>query len=878
MRIILSLLLVLGSTLAQEGGIETDFNCDVCHVGGDWNSGAGESFDHILTGYELSGIHAEIHCGSCHIGSTPKEKHQFGNVSSECSTCHEDIHNDQWGQDCERCHTPETWELSNQLQNHDLTNFPLQGPHRNLNCQSCHLNSPSKNATLSLECAGCHSQDYGRSENPSHTTLVLGNDCEACHAPTSSQWSNSIFDHNTTGYSLLGMHHTMDCASCHQGNVTNTPSQCYDCHRSDYESSIDPSHLIEGYPLDCQSCHDSFTWNSSFLHASTGFLLQGAHASTNCSKCHIDQNFSETPETCEGCHLNRWETTIDPPHDDADFHDNCEDCHSVTSWTPSLWQHDSDTEYPLTGAHTQPACVDCHTTIPYAQQPSECYDCHEADYNASVEPDHIESGIPTTCEVCHTTTDWDSEEIDHDQTDFPLVGAHMDIECVTCHSEGYDLASTCESCHLSDYSATSVTASPDHTLYDFPKDCLACHGQSHWKPSTFDHGVELTGFAIEGAHLVFLPENCDACHASDEWSGLSSECYACHQSNFEATRDPDHIEEGYPENICETCHSQDAWEPSIFEHSATTTTCVTCHLIDYTGTVNPPHAEASFPTDCADCHSTEAWSPSSFTHDEETTGFLTDGTHTEIGCGSCHDNWDPPTEIRSCASSSCHLDNFTSTTNPPHGTMGFTQNCVDCHTTSTWSPSEFLHNEPNTGYPLEGAHASVACQSCHTTWQILTEPRTCADGSCHLSDYNGATDPNHLSASFPLDCEICHGVDAWEPSTFDHDGQNFPIYSGQHREEWNDCSQCHVNSADFGVFTCFGTGCHNVAEMNDDHCEGNECETCNGNTYPPSGVTPEDCLSCHPTGDEDDCGGALLNFFKMRTLPFPTEKAPNEKR
>jgi len=659
-------------------------------------------------------------------------------------------------------------------------------------------------------------------------------------------------------------------------SADNTPVECVACHMDDFDASTEPPHLAEGYPLDCQSCHDSFTWNSSFLHDQTGFLLEGAHELAICSDCHSEQSYDETPELCNGCHQTEWESSEAPPHEDAEFGEACEDCHTVIAWLPSIWDHDIDSEYPLTGAHIEPSCETCHTVAPYSAQPSECVDCHQSNYDESLEPNHVISDMPTTCEVCHTTENWISEEIDHTQTAFPLQGAHTEIECTTCHANGYDLPTDCQGCHLPDYSSTTNTPSPDHAQYGFSQDCLTCHGQVSWKPSSFDHDADLTGFAIQGAHLALLPENCFTCHETAQWTGLSSDCFSCHQSNFESTSEPDHDAYGYPQNLCETCHSQDVWEPAIFDHAATSISCVTCHMVQYTATTDPPHTELAYPTDCETCHSQDAWSPSSFVHDVEATGFLSDGAHLNINCSSCHESYNPPSEIRTCASASCHQDSYSASSNPPHEAMGFSQNCVDCHTTTAWEPSSFQHNELNTGYPLEGAHANTACQSCHSPWQIIAEVRTCADGSCHLPDYNSATDPNHASASFPLECEICHAMTAWEPATFNHDGQYFPIYSGQHRNEWNDCSQCHVDANDFAVFTCFGGGCHNVSEMNDEHCEGADCESCDGHTYPATGVTSTDCFTCHPTGDEDDCDGDLLNFFKLRTLPQPTEKKPDE--
>ncbi len=941
------------SGLAQDNPeIEIDLPCETCHVGNDWESDAGSNFNHISTGFELKGSHSDISCSRCHTGSNLAEKHNFSRISADCFACHEDIHNDQWGPDCERCHNPDSWSLSTQQQNHDLTSFPLRGPHKSLSCESCHVANPGGTATLPLDCWGCHSSAYNESTNPSHSILVLEKDCESCHIAQASRWSSSAFNHNTTNFSLLGMHNQTECSSCHTQAASNTPAACESCHQSDYTNSIDPAHLSLGYPLDCRACHDSFTWNSSFVHDETGFQLLEAHTEPNCNQCHVNQQFAGTPDLCSGCHMAKWQETVEPPHADAEFDEDCAACHTETDWTPSTWDHDIDSEYPLTGAHIAKSCILCHQSIPYSEQSIECYACHQATYEATEEPNHVAGNIPTSCEVCHTTANWESAEIDHNQTHFPLVGIHAEVECQTCHVDGYTLPITCEGCHLSAYQATASSSSPDHGQYGFTMDCLVCHGQVSWKPSSFDHDPDLTHYEIQGAHLALLPNACSTCHVGDQWTGLSQECSFCHQSNFNTTTNPDHEAQGYPENLCELCHSQSVWNPSTFSHEVTSIECQTCHMVQYTQATNPAHAELAFPTDCASCHTTAQWTPStyvhdlettgfekdgahdaltctschdnwdppteirtcasaschldtyqattnpphvdssistecavchtttvwipsSFTHDVETTGFLVDGAHTEVSCSSCHESWDPPSEVRTCAAGSCHQDNYQATTNPPHETMSFSQLCTDCHTTSVWAPSQFVHNQESTGYPLEGAHTSVTCQQCHNPWQIVPAPRTCANGSCHLSDYEGATNPNHQSASFPLNCESCHSMEAWEPATFDHDA-SFPIYSGQHRNEWNDCSQCHVNSSDYNVFTCYGNGCHSVSGMNNEHCEGNNCESCNGNTYNPTTVSPADCLTCHPTGDQDDCGGDLLDFFKLRTLPQPTDTKPHE--
>ena len=65
-----------------------------------------------------------------------------------------------------------------------------------------------------------------------------------------------------------------------------------------------------------------------------------------------------------------------------------------------------------------------------------------------------------------------------------------------------------------------------------------------------------------------------------------------------------------------------------------------------------------------------------------------------------------------CAS--CHLADFTKTTNPNHVAAGFSRDCATCHNTATWDGATFDHNL--TKFPLTGAHTvGVACASATRT-------------------------------------------------------------------------------------------------------------------------------------------------------------------
>jgi hypothetical protein len=110
--------------------------------------------------------------------------------------------------------------------------------------------------------------------------------------------------------------------------------------------------------------------------------------------------------------------------------------------------------------------------------------------------------------------------------------------------------------------------------------------------------------------------------------------------------------------------------------------------------------------------------------------------------------------------------------------------------------------------------------------------------SCHTAKYNATVNPNHLTAKFPTNCEICHSTTAWTPSTYNHDAQFFPIYSGKHQGKWTQCSECHNVPSNYASFSCIL--CHehsNKASVDSEH-SGNR-----NYSYVSSA-----CYSCHPRG------------------------------
>lgn len=380
-------------------------------------------------------------------------------------------------------------------------------------------------------------------------------------------------------------------------------------------------------------------------------------------------------------------------------------------------------------------------------------------------------------------------------------------------------------------------------------DCAACHSPSGWLPVKdkldFDHSK--TSFPLEGIHQQ---ADCKECHTSLVFDGAPSQCINCHTDIHNMTVG----------NDCARCHTPQSWivdnipelheqngfplvgshaTPNCVECHVSETNlrfnpigndCVNCHRDEYLATANPDHEKVGYSTNCVECHDpfSPKWNAELVNHDF----FPLVMGHDNRGCTECHLTGNYSDASPECVS--CHMDNYSATTNPNHTSANFSTNCTDCHTIEAWVPSSFDHN---TVYPLVDAHKEVAhnCNLCHAQGYTNT-PNTCV--GCHQADYNSTTNPNHIAAQFPTDCAQCHSEKAWTPAEFDHDGKYFPIYSGKHKGKWNACAECHTTSGNFSTFSCIN--CHehsNKTNVDNDH------KGVNGYSYESNA-----CYSCHPDG------------------------------
>ena len=397
------------------------------------------AFDHRRTDFSLQGAHTAVACSACH--ETGKK---YAEAKSACHSCHgrQDPHQGNLGDDCRSCHTVESWKEFDF--DHDKTDFPLHGAHRDTACNTCHINEKYKDTTRT--CRSCHALDDVHNGGN-------GPKCADCH--NERKWTESEFDHNKdTKFRLKGRHANVRCEACHKDPVKDRKpaTVCVDCHRND-----DAHH--GRYGKKCQTCHNEKQWKKSrFDHQhDTRFPLQGKHQQLLCNACHRGDIYTENlSAACFSCHQS------DDVHEGQEGK-QCQRCHQVSGWGDSIvFDHDL-TRFPLLGLHATVPCEECHLSSAFKDTELECVSCHRDD-------DEHKTTLGAECQDCHNPNSWSVWIFDHSkQTDFELLGAHRDLHCSNCHKRptrgAVSRSQQCNVCHRQD----------DIHQGHFGSDCARCH-------------------------------------------------------------------------------------------------------------------------------------------------------------------------------------------------------------------------------------------------------------------------------------------------------------------------------------------------------------------------------------------------------------------
>lgn len=432
-------------------------------------------FDHVKTGFPLTGAHVSLPCETCHIQGT------FKGTPKKCETCH----------------TPGSRVQSATVKpsNHIPTNQA---------CNQCHSSTASWKVArfthvgvMPRQCGQCHNNSIAPGKPANHP--ATNQPCDTCHRTTT--WMSAAFTH-------LGVMPGA-CATCHGSTATRKPSNhiptslsCDACHTTGgtFTTSRFTHSATQGVlPLQCATCH-----NGSF----TAMNALGKHANhvattASCDTCHTGyvsfamsgSTFTHTgvvPGSCATCHTQGGSATTFKPANHIPTTLSCDACHSTGgTFTTSTFTH-SATQGVIAG---------------------QCAACHNGSYtqwNALGKPaNHV--ATTASCDTCHAgyTT---------------FAGAGFNHTGV--------VPGSCANCHNGSQAIGKPTGHMVTT-----RACDSCHHSTtaggFQLPVTYSHTS-----AYFTAHNAGVNANCQGCHKAntETIAGVTAyeppNCYACHAGNF----------------------------------------------------------------------------------------------------------------------------------------------------------------------------------------------------------------------------------------------------------------------------------------------------------------------------------------------------------
>ncbi|NQU47546.1 MAG: cytochrome c3 family protein [Planctomycetes bacterium] len=321
-------------------------------------------FDHQRwTSYDLQGAHKPLECESCHARQAAADdvgrrfgwaSDRHGGAPQECAGCHADIHLGLFDlattpaeyrgeRGCARCHQQHSFSTSsgNSFDHQLWTAFPLQGAHKQADCESCHgngdqLDPPRRLGTLhdrydgaAQQCLNCHRDPHDamfimRSAQASvggATGRTGSTGCAQCHNALSFRNIEPQFDHaKWTGFALDGEHQRLACVACHAhlrsadsvGRTTARAkgTECNQCH-----VDVHVGQFAERGKTLCQQCHNvaqpDFLIPEFNHQTQTQFPLDSTHRALQCNECHQQWKLQDgssavryrgIPSNCQDCH------------------------------------------------------------------------------------------------------------------------------------------------------------------------------------------------------------------------------------------------------------------------------------------------------------------------------------------------------------------------------------------------------------------------------------------------------------------------------------------------------------------------------------------------------------------------------------------------
>ncbi len=561
---------------------------------------AGRAFDHLKTGFALTGVHVSAQCESCHVNGV------FRGTPKDCVSCH---------------------ISGNRISRGNVVITPTHMPTQQ-SCDSCHNTRSFMGARFDHmgiaagSCASCHNGTVAKGKSPGHIPTQAA--CDSCHKSTST-WNSARPDHNTFSAAT-------NCASCHDGRTasgktgTHIPvgsTNCTSCHATTAWKPTRFNHTQVTTVNQCSTCHSGAyrpADGKSVTH--TPYERISGLAIANCDTCHKAGFSSWTParlhaavtvsNQCATCHIGSKPNT----NIHASVTGNCEACHKSTgNWSSASVDHST-----------------FNTT-------TNCASCHNGSTATGKSGTHIPVGA-TNCIGCHATNTWRPSRFNHTQV--TVIN-----QCSTCHSGAFPPAdgrtanhipyqtlsgvaiTNCDNCHKGGFAAW--TPARFHGNVSVSTQCASCHNGSYppavAKPNTPTH-VGVT--------------TCESCHRSTtSWLTVvfghspanavgTGTCDTCHNGTTAKGKTPTHIPVTTGVAKCDSCHrSQTSFATAVaMNHTVVSTaTCKSCHNGSYvsqgtTGALAKPvnHIPEiqllnGTSMDCKACHtSTTSWGSMRMNH------------------------------------------------------------------------------------------------------------------------------------------------------------------------------------------------------------------------------------------------------------------------
>jgi mono/diheme cytochrome c family protein len=755
---------------------------------------------------------------------------------------------------------------------HFSTGFELDGVHRDLPCESCHLNAVFRGTPRT--CGLCHITGSVYNATPkTQTHIQSSNNCVACHNTISFR-PDVHFDHRD----VMG-----NCVNCHNGTIAQGEG---------------PTHPKSSNA--CDACHTTLSWNppKAVDHTQFPLAVQGF-----CIICHNGvQASGKTPDhiatnlECGDCHLTT--TWLGATFDHTGIKTGCFSCHNGTKAVGKQGSH----------MPTSNLCESCHTTGLGSKAPSwapsafdhtqmttvnTCLPCHNGTVKITT---GFVSGLPTNhvplssatpdCVLCHGNNPA-AETWTVLAADIPTLHTKLNTtNCLMCHG-GETFAGVPAPFIPMAISGVSpykkAPLAPPHIPVLAGTDCSACHGPAYrsggFGPAT----------AMSAATHKAVSSTCDVCHdtgksfymgsgtplqlrPADHLKGIdprmaTGDCSLCHSTtDWNSTALPTGHMPNPGNQGCTTCHtaigSTEASYATLASvavlHAGITGNCSQCHgnytaaltwYNNYTpkdAILTPSHIPYLVGTDCSSCHAsnyvTGGFGPTNMSAAKH--------AFVPTTCDTCHDG---ATTFYLGASTPATLQKRPASHLSSGNAQQISGDCSACHNTTNWNTTALpAGHMPNPG--------SQACTVCHTSAP---------------ANYNAYASLPILHTGITTGCVQCHG--GATPLTFynNHDNPlaapatHIPSFTG------NDCSACHT-----AKYTAGGFGPMNMTQATHVSVSNLTCVTCHeaGRSFYMGAANPK--LQTRPADHNSgtmlngDCGGCH-STANWNSTNLPSGHMPN---